>query len=60
VLRAGGDTETTQENIQNWLGLYEGEPSFQILTAKEIAAVIFYIYFHPNYIHYLIFHLFVL
>jgi hypothetical protein len=38
VLRAAGETETTQENIQNWLELDEGDPGFQLLTVEEIAA----------------------
>jgi hypothetical protein len=29
VLRAAGETETTKENIQDWL---EGEPGFQLLA----------------------------
>jgi uncharacterized protein YehS (DUF1456 family) len=40
VLRAAGETETTQENIQDWLEL-DGDPGFQLLTEEEIAAVIF-------------------
>jgi hypothetical protein len=45
VLRAGGETETPQENIQNWLELHEGDPGFQLLTKEEIAAVIcFYLF----------------
>jgi hypothetical protein len=28
VLRADGETEFTQENIQDWLELDEGEPGF--------------------------------
>jgi hypothetical protein len=39
--RAAGETETTQENIQDWLELDEGDPGFQLLTEVEIAAVIF-------------------
>jgi hypothetical protein len=31
VLRAAGETETTQENIQDWLELDEGDPGFQFL-----------------------------
>jgi hypothetical protein len=42
VLRAAGETETTQENIQDWLELDEGDPGFQLLTEEEIAAVIFF------------------
>jgi hypothetical protein len=41
VLRAAGETETTQESIQDWLQLDEGGPGFQLLTEEEIAAVIF-------------------
>jgi hypothetical protein len=37
VLRAAGETETTQD----WLQLDEGDPGFQLLTEEEIAAVIF-------------------
>jgi hypothetical protein len=47
VLRAAGETETTQENIQDWLQLDEGDPGFQLLTEKEIAAVIFFYLFSP-------------
>jgi hypothetical protein len=38
VLRAAGETETTQENIQDWIELDEGDPGFQLLTEEEIAA----------------------
>jgi hypothetical protein len=48
VLRAAGDTETTQENIQDWLQLDEGDPGFQLVTEEEIAALIFFIYFFSN------------
>jgi hypothetical protein len=41
VLRAAGETETTQEDIQDWLELDEGDPGFQLLTEEEITAVIF-------------------
>jgi hypothetical protein len=34
VLRAAGDTETTQENIENWLQLDEVDPGFQFLTEE--------------------------
>jgi hypothetical protein len=60
VSRAAGETETTQENIQHWLQLDEGDPGFQLLAEEEIAAVIFFfIYFHQHYLDYCIFHLFV-
>jgi hypothetical protein len=38
VLRAAGETETTQANIQDWIELDEGDPGFQLLTEEEIAA----------------------
>jgi hypothetical protein len=41
VLRAAGQTETTQENIQYWLELDERDPGFQLLIEEEIIAVIF-------------------
>jgi hypothetical protein len=41
VLRAAGETETAQENIQDWLELGEGDPGFQLPTEEEITAVIF-------------------
>jgi hypothetical protein len=42
VLRAAGETETTQENIRDSLGLDEGDPGFQLLTEEEIVTVIFF------------------
>jgi hypothetical protein len=42
VLRAAGETETPQENIQDWLQLDEGDPGFQLLTGEEVAAVIYF------------------
>jgi hypothetical protein len=44
-LRAAGETETTQENIQDWLQLDEGDPGFQLLTEEEISALIFFYLF---------------
>jgi hypothetical protein len=41
-LGAAGETETTQENIQDWLQLDEGDPGFQFLIEEEIAAVIYF------------------
>jgi uncharacterized protein YehS (DUF1456 family) len=53
VLRAAGETETTQENIQDWLQLDEGDPGFQLLTEEEIAAVIFlFITFRQQCLYY--------
>jgi hypothetical protein len=40
VLRAAGEIETTQEYIQDWLELDEGDPGFQLLTEEQIAAVV--------------------
>jgi hypothetical protein len=44
VLRDDGETETTQENIQDWLELDEGDPGFQLLTEEEIAVVFLYLF----------------
>jgi hypothetical protein len=49
VLRAAGETETTQGNIQNWLQLDEGDPGFQLLTEEEFGAVIIYDFFFINF-----------
>jgi hypothetical protein len=60
VLRAAGETETTQENIQDGLELDEGDLRFQLLTEEEIAAVTFFkFFFRRPYLYYSIFHLFV-
>jgi hypothetical protein len=42
VLRAAGETETTQDNIQDWFQLDVGGPGFQLLTEEEIAALMFF------------------
>jgi hypothetical protein len=44
VLRADEETETTQENIQDWFELDEGDPGFQLPTEEEIAAVIYFLF----------------
>jgi hypothetical protein len=44
VLRAAGETETTQESIKDWLQLDEEDPGFQLVTEEEIAAVIFFLF----------------
>jgi hypothetical protein len=41
VLRAAGETETTQENIQDWIELDIEDPGFQLLTEDETTAVMF-------------------
>jgi hypothetical protein len=38
VLRAAEETETKQENIQDWLELNEGDLGLQFLTEEETAA----------------------
>jgi hypothetical protein len=35
VLKAVGDTETTQGNVQDWLKLNEGDPGFELLTERN-------------------------
>jgi hypothetical protein len=44
VLRATGETETTQENIQDWFQLDEGDPGFHLLTEEEIAAAKYFLF----------------
>jgi hypothetical protein len=44
VLRATGETETTQENIQDWFEL-DGDTGFQLLTEEEIGVVMFFYLF---------------
>jgi hypothetical protein len=44
VLRAAGESETTQENIQDWLELDEGGPGYQPLTEEEITILIFFLH----------------
>jgi hypothetical protein len=51
VLRAAGETETTQENIQDWLELDEGDPGFQLLTGRNCCSD-FFIYFLQHYPYY--------
>jgi hypothetical protein len=36
VLRAAGQTETTQENMQDWLQL-DGEPGFQLFVFFRVS-----------------------
>jgi hypothetical protein len=51
VLRAAGETENTQEIIQDWLELDEGDPGFQFLPEKEIAAVIYILLIFISAVH---------
>jgi hypothetical protein len=41
VLRAAGETETRQENIQHWLELDDGGPAVQLLTGRNCCSDIF-------------------
>jgi uncharacterized protein YehS (DUF1456 family) len=52
VLGATGETETTHENIQDWLQLDEEDTGFQLLTEKEIVAMIYFIYFHHHCLYF--------
>jgi hypothetical protein len=52
VFRAAGETETAQENIQDWLELGEGGPGFQLLTEEEISAAIIFYHFHQHCLYY--------
>jgi hypothetical protein len=38
-LGEAGETETTQQDIQDWLELDKGDPGFQLLKEEEIAAL---------------------
>jgi hypothetical protein len=38
------ETETTQENVQNWLQLDEGDAGVHFLTEEEITAMIFFLF----------------
>jgi hypothetical protein len=55
---AAGGTETTQENIQDWLDLSEGDPGFQLVTQVEFASAIFLYLFSsalPTLLHFSIY-----
>jgi hypothetical protein len=44
VSGAAGETETTQENIQDWLEVDQGDPGFQLVKEEEISALIFFLF----------------
>jgi hypothetical protein len=52
VLRAAGEIEITQENIEIKLELDEGDLGFQLLAEEKTAAVISFVYFHQHYLCY--------
>jgi hypothetical protein len=41
VLRAAGETETTNENIQDWIELDEGDPGLQFLILLNFHFFVF-------------------
>jgi hypothetical protein len=52
VFRAVGETQTTQENIHDWLELDEGHSGLKPLTKEKTAAVIFFLFSHQHYLDY--------
>jgi hypothetical protein len=44
VLRVAGETDTMQENIQDWLDLDEGDPGFYLLQEETTALIYFYLF----------------
>jgi hypothetical protein len=44
VLRAAGETETTQEDIRDRPLINEGDPGFQLLAEEEIAVIFLNLY----------------
>jgi hypothetical protein len=44
TVRAAGETETKQKNVQDLLEL-DGKPGFQLMTEEEFVAVIFFYVF---------------
>jgi hypothetical protein len=60
VSNGAAETQNTQEDIQDWLQLDEGDPGFQHLTEKGNTAVTFYlfIFISTTYIIKFSFHLF--
>jgi hypothetical protein len=55
ALRAAGETETTQENIQDWFELDEGYPGFQLLVflyfLNKCSIAIFFTSFRQHYLY---------
>jgi hypothetical protein len=45
VLKAAGESETMQENIQDWLQLDEGDAGVLLLIDEKTAAVIWFYLF---------------
>jgi rhodanese-related sulfurtransferase len=40
VLRAAGEIETSQENIQDWLQLDEGDPSINVCVCTSVSTIV--------------------
>jgi hypothetical protein len=52
VLKAAGETETTQENIQDWFQLEKVDSGFQLLTKEVITAMMYFCIFISTYLYY--------
>jgi hypothetical protein len=56
VVRGAGETETTQENTQDWLKLDEGDPmvsaSCLFIVLKEMLYSDLFLFSHQHYQHY--------
>jgi hypothetical protein len=55
LLRVAWETETMQENIQDWLSLMKETLSFSFWQRKKLVQWYFFIYFHQHYLYYYIF-----
>jgi hypothetical protein len=60
VLRAAGETETKEENIQDSLLLDEEDLGLQLLTEEDIAAVIFFSFIFSSVAYIIIFSIYLL
>jgi hypothetical protein len=49
-LRAAREIETTQDNIQDWLELDEGDPGFQLQRGRTCHSDIVFIFISTTYI----------
>jgi hypothetical protein len=59
VLKAAGETKSTQENIQDWLQLDEGDPGYQLLTEEKLLQLYFVLSIFISTAYSISFHLFV-
>jgi hypothetical protein len=55
-MKTAGETESTQENIQDWFELDEKDPGVWLRVflyfLNKGSTVIFIIYFHQHYLYY--------